>query len=172
MTHFLYLLASLFSLLFGVSFGAGGSSSSSHQTGTSQTTNPWSSVAAALSSTLTGGLKSLAGGGDVTGTIKALTASSGEATKAGSANIREAYGAAGGNMSTGLAKSLADYSTQQTTALNTSITQAEEFNTSTMLQSLQDIIALGTGTSTTNSQGAAWGSQFGWDLNALLVGKK
>lgn len=147
--------------------GVGGGSSSTYSKATSST--PWSGIASELAGTLKTSLSNLANGSNVSNWIKTLTASSKQATKEGTTNIREAFGASGMGLSTGLAKSIGDFQTNQTTALNENISQVEQQNVSNQLSALQEIISLASGTG--SQTGANWGSNFGWNFDASFKHK-
>jgi hypothetical protein len=143
-----------------MSIGGGGGGSSSAST----TTNPWSQIAAQLAGTLKDSLGKLASGGNLSDWIKTLTASSAQATKSGTANIRESFAGSGLAHSTDLAKSIGDFQVQQTTALNAAISGAEQTNIQDQLMALQEIISLASGTSKTSGSSSQWGIDFSLGL--------
>lgn len=151
-----------------MSFGTKGSVSHTGTTADakSSTTTPWTAIAGQLAQTLMGNLKSLGSGTSISEGVKAITASSERQTKEGIANIKEAYGKSGMRFSSDIGKNIADFQIGQTTALNTEIAQFQQQTVQNQLAALQEIIALGAGSSATTEHASSSSLTWGMEVSA------
>lgn len=149
-----------------MSFGFGGSSSSTH--GTTTSTTPWTNIANQLANTLKTSLQGIAGGVNVSNWIKTITSAINEQTKQGIASIKSTFAATGMAGSTDLMRNIGNFQAQQSLALGQGIMSAEQTGLSDELASLQDIISLAAGSGTT--VGAQHGGNFGWNTAFSLIG--
>lgn len=143
-----------------MSIGGGGGGSSSSST----STTPWTNIANQLAGFLGGELKNLGSGSNTSDWIKSLTASSERQTKLGVSNIRESFAGSGLAHSTDIMKSIGDFQTQQTTALNTQISQVQQMGIQDQLSALAEIISLASGSGKTSGSQSNWGLQFAMNL--------